>query len=655
MSDGESVRDYCLSILESGDLEAKTRPPPVSDEPGFFGSDPLAAIYIDRPARSADLTLSSGAERLPPPPQLEDPAKRATCIHRFAHHELMAVELFAWALLAWPEAPESLRRGWLAALADEQRHLGLYLERLDRLGSSLGDAPRSDYFWLHVPALWASPHGPLAFLSAMGLTLEQANLDFTLMYRDAFATVGDEASARVCQQIHDEEQGHVRLALTWLRRLKSPEQSDLEAYEASVPFPLSASRAKGRAFSADARRAAGLDDSWIEYVRNAGPKRKGNGPEPAVEEPRIFPNLGAEEGDNWRRALSHAAVAASARLFGGLFARDARFCGVDGLDAAVLPEAWSDDAQLPAWSFLPRGKKVVAWLGTDEALRIATRAGRELASPPPAVVRSVHDKAFAHRLALEEGSLHPCLREAIRVFDPEELADVHRVVESVESATARWAPELGSEFALKPRLSSSGRGRVAGRIGSFAPSEIEGAMARLARCGGFLLEPWLKRTVDLSAHYWIEMSGEIHALGTLESIVSPSGVPRGHRGCLEANGSIRAGTLFDERLQAAGLVAAEAARERGYFGACGVDAFVYSFDGESILRPLVEFNARFTLGTVALGLVERARRVGVARAPGRFEFRVDVPSVLEIRDPDSGLQSRVEFATAQRASARQRR
>jgi uncharacterized ferritin-like protein (DUF455 family) len=181
----------------------------------------------------------------------------------------MAAELFAWALLRWPALPPELRRGWLGALRDEQKHCGLYLERLHALGSRLEDHVLSDYFWKHAPALAASPHGPRAFLSAMGLTLEQANLDFSLLYRDAFRAAGDEASALVCSVVHDDEVRHVALAARWLGRLSDPEQDETQRYNESVPFPLSAARAKGRRFDVAARRRAGLGEAFIDHVRSA--------------------------------------------------------------------------------------------------------------------------------------------------------------------------------------------------------------------------------------------------------------------------------------------------------------------------------------------------------------------------------------------------
>ncbi|MGH9887746.1 MAG: DUF455 family protein [bacterium] len=269
-----TLRELCIQILACGELEAKLVPPllPEARGGGLLPDAPVGdPLVFERPARVAALALRSGSERLPRPVELGHPRARATCLARFAHHELMAVELFAWALLLWPDAPAELRRGFALALADEQRHCRMYLERLRAHGAELGDEPLSDYFWKHAEAIRAHPRGPAAFLAAIGLTLEQANLDFTLLYADGFRRGGDEASARVAEVVHADEQRHVRLAAEWLARLAPAGEDEVAAYTAAVPFPLEASRAKGRRFSADARRAAGLSESLIEHVRVARP------------------------------------------------------------------------------------------------------------------------------------------------------------------------------------------------------------------------------------------------------------------------------------------------------------------------------------------------------------------------------------------------
>jgi uncharacterized ferritin-like protein (DUF455 family) len=102
----------------------------------------------------------------------------------------------------------------------------------------------------------------------MGLTLEQANLDFTALYRDAFREAGDEASAAVCERVHRDEIGHVALAARALARL-SEDADEVARYEAAVPFPFGPDRAKGRRFEVGARRRAGLGEAFIAHVRAA--------------------------------------------------------------------------------------------------------------------------------------------------------------------------------------------------------------------------------------------------------------------------------------------------------------------------------------------------------------------------------------------------
>ncbi len=257
----------CRRILQRGDLAAKLAPLRlVAPWPGPVGDEALARDgFRPPPARGPGLEMGAGARPLPRPSALCRPEARAECLARFAHHELQAVELFAWALLRWPGLAADLRRGLVAVLGDEQRHATAYLGRLYSLGYGFGDfAPHSDYFWKHLPRLAR----PASFFAGMGLTLEQANLDFTLLYRDGFRAAGDEASARVCQAVHNDEIAHVAFAARALARL-APESEEIARYEAAVPFPLSAARAKGRRFEPGPRERAGLGAAFIEHVRCA--------------------------------------------------------------------------------------------------------------------------------------------------------------------------------------------------------------------------------------------------------------------------------------------------------------------------------------------------------------------------------------------------
>jgi uncharacterized ferritin-like protein (DUF455 family) len=266
-----SVADFARRVLEEGSLAAKLLSP--RDSAGKILDDSVRppARFVDAPARIPSLALVEGRERLPKMGELARPDARAATIARFAHHELMAVELFAWALLAFPDADRALRRAWLVALEEEQRHLSLYLDRLAAHGSTLSEHRLNGYFWKVLPVRATDGATPLVFLSAMGLTLEQANLDFTRVYEAAFRAVDDHATADVVRVVHDDEIGHVALAQRFARKIDVIARSDVERYRATVPFPLSAARAKGKQFCADARRRAGLSDEMIAHVRTARP------------------------------------------------------------------------------------------------------------------------------------------------------------------------------------------------------------------------------------------------------------------------------------------------------------------------------------------------------------------------------------------------
>jgi hypothetical protein len=193
---------------------------------------------------------------------------------------------------------------------------------------------------------------------------------------------------------------------------------------------------------------------------------------------------------------------------------------------------------------------------------------------------------------------------------------------------------------VKPRLGTSGRGRFDARDGRFDETRLRAATAALRDRGGALLEPWLERVDDLSVQLRIEPAGAVTVLGTLRLEASATGGYLGHRGEVDARGRIFSGHPRDEDLRAAAAGLASAAAGAGFHGVAGVDALTFrigrdrdpaSGGSRDLLRPVVELNARFTMGTVVAGLVRRslpAVRAALGLAPGErraFRFRLDAP------------------------------
>lgn len=266
------ARAYAVRVVTGDALADKLAPPPALDDAAL--ADPSPALRITGPGRPANLAIVPGRRaRVPPLAGMRDPQQRARILHALANHELQAIELFAWAVLAFPDAPIAFRRGLLAILADEQRHLQLYIARLAAHGMAFGDQPVTGHFWNKLDHLT----GPCEFVCAMNLTFENANLDFAGDYAEAARAAGDGATAAALEQVHADEIRHVHFGWVWLRRLAG-DRAPWRAYLAHVRPPLGPARARGARFDREARRRAGLDDDFIAALAAVAPTRPSGQP-----------------------------------------------------------------------------------------------------------------------------------------------------------------------------------------------------------------------------------------------------------------------------------------------------------------------------------------------------------------------------------------
>jgi uncharacterized ferritin-like protein (DUF455 family) len=265
-----TARDYAHAIVTSETLAGKLTPLPAD----LVLEDTGVPLRLAAPGRPANLAIASArTTRVPPLAGMRDPSQRARILHALANHELQAIELFAWALLAYPDAPLAFRRGLVAILADEQRHFALYCDRLAAHGVAFGDHPVTGHFWNKLDHLAT----PLDFVCAMGLTFENANLDFAGDYATAARACGDEATAAVLDQVHADEIGHVHFGWVWLRRFAG-DMDPWQAYLAHVRFPLGPRRARGARFDREARRRAGFDEAFIAALEATDPTRPSGEP-----------------------------------------------------------------------------------------------------------------------------------------------------------------------------------------------------------------------------------------------------------------------------------------------------------------------------------------------------------------------------------------
>jgi len=252
------IREFARRCLLSTEIDEKLLEP----ELPWTDLERGAAERVDAPGRPADLQFADRrmAPRLPSAQSLKEPAKRGLAHHVLANHELQALEVMAWALLAFPDSPGDFRVGVADVMRDEQRHTRMHIERAAKLGVRFGQYPVNGYIWQKSMSVTSV----LDYCACLPLVFEGRNLDHSLELAEQFAGVGDERSAALMRTIHRDEIQHVAFGLEWLRKLKPGQMSDWEAFESHLHWPLRAEKASGETFQREAREVAGMSKEFIE-------------------------------------------------------------------------------------------------------------------------------------------------------------------------------------------------------------------------------------------------------------------------------------------------------------------------------------------------------------------------------------------------------
>jgi uncharacterized ferritin-like protein (DUF455 family) len=257
------LRAFAERVLLSETLAEKLRPA----ETAATDAQPGSGCRPERPGRPANLQFAGRkqAPQMPHANTFPDPKKRALAHHIMANHELQALEVMAFTLLAFPDAPAEFRVGLAQIMADEQRHTRMHIERAAVLGLQFGDVPVNGYFWEKALQFTSV----LDYLAGLPLTFEGCNLDHTLEFAESFEAAGDQRSAALMRVIHRDEIEHVRFGLDWLRHLKPAEQSEWDAYVSHLHWPLRAEKSKGKTFNLGPRLAAGMSQEFLDELAKA--------------------------------------------------------------------------------------------------------------------------------------------------------------------------------------------------------------------------------------------------------------------------------------------------------------------------------------------------------------------------------------------------
>ncbi len=629
------TRDFAERILFGSSLDDKLiAPVSLSD------LAPGRPIRVpDAPGRPHGLAFP-GAERrkkapFPKTSEIDREDVRGRVLHFFANHELLALELMALVLLRFPEAPASFRRGLVETMREEQKHMQLYTRRMQESGVELGAIPVNDFFWRSL----RNVDRPLDFVAGMSLTLEQANLDYSLHFAKAFREVGDTVTADILDIVYAEEIGHVKHGVVWFERWTERSPADFDDWAALLEEPMSPARARGIGFDAEGRRRAGFSDRFIERVRLFRASR-GRPPRvwyfnPAAEYEALYgagftapqpvqrlahdlatlPMFFAAE-DDIVLVTQEPSEAFRARLAEAGITVPEFVVADDWLPeraAAAVPYRHIE-AVMP-WGLSPKSAQM------SEVFAPRTLPRNEGAPTWSAALRGLYNKALAaeqcRQLLLEAGA-----------GEAEQLPLVACSPEEVQARLQEIAATGGAFGALKACWSNSGRGLRRVQTDTQSERDLAWVARTIREQGAVVVEPWFDRVADLSLHLDVR-NGEAKRVGIRHFITD-------HRGQFRA---VRCGRLGDglsaevmrflhapggpespqKMLEAAARRVSLLSSDAGYEGPVGVDAFVYRrSDGSLAFRPLIEVNPRWTMGRLA---VELCRRIKHGRSSGLVLLR----------------------------------
>ena len=629
-----NVNEFAEQIVFGKTLEDKLLVPgKLSHGPNLRAPNVASILTPGRPG-GLQMQHDTGSNLKPPSDDcLENEQARGQLLHFLANHELLATELMALVLLKFPDAPHAFRQGVLVTLQEEQEHTRMYIRRMKECGVEFGRYPLSGQFWRIVEPM----QSPMDFVSRLSLTFEQANLDYSLHFAKVFRKIGDAETADVLQKIYEDEIGHVHHGLQWFRKWKDPEQTDWEAYQHSLDFPMSPQRARGPRgeFNREGRIQAGLTEDFVNAIEVF---RKSRGrattvrwfdPGAEAELAGEFSNRQHEQPtcvmDQLSKDLEYVLLAV-AKLDDILLVRQSPGLQFrkQFIDAGFeLPEFVKFEDQmklldrklhdLSPWAWTPKNHEIVKPL--VEIVRHSPTAWRE-------EHRELFQKSWAVerlRTWLEEGNSQSELPAGnggqLDFLCHLECAGVSVInVEQVQQNLLDFASRGFASAIFKLDLATSGRGQR--RLSCTEPldgQDLAWVEAMFRSQPLAVVEPELERVVDLSFLWHMpNHSNQPRFLGWTRPFVTAGRRYAGTKlgGSFDdCDPDLRRFLLADRcaKLQAVAQwlgprVAAEL-NQRGFTGYFGVDAFVFkNAQGELKIKPLVELNPRMTMGHIALGL-----------------------------------------------------
>jgi hypothetical protein len=233
------------------------------------------------------------------------------------------------------------------------------------------------------------------------------------------------------------------------------------------------------------------------------------------------------------------------------------------------------------------GRLFTPWGWTRTAAGEGVRAGSDVRPSDFASVARVNSKLWSHALEVEMGWALPGAR-------------VVNTAEELSEAAARACPAAGDKWVVKSPYGFAARERVLGRGPRVEGAQGAWACKRLARGEPLIFQPWLEVRREYGVVVEVSEEGAHRLLGLSDLQTNGAGTGTGY-----VLGRPPAKERLKELEEVAAVVCGRL-RAEGYAGPAGFDALEHAGG----LHPLLEVNARYTMGFVALAAERELRPAG---------------------------------------------
>lgn len=240
------------------------------------------------------------------------------------------------------------------------------------------------------------------------------------------------------------------------------------------------------------------------------------------------------------------------------------------------------------------------WGWTPSALAVGERAKAALSPPPLAVVARVNAKTYSHALERELGVADP---RAKPVASEAELT----------AHIAQTRPQTDDLWVVKHPYGVAARERILGRGPVLPAPAAVWCRRRFAAGDTLLFEPWHAVRREYGVCAFTDAAGRTTLLGVSRPLTNRAGTPIAYD---------LTPTPIPEPVRRIALHVGARLAAAGYHGPWGCDALEHAHGW----RPLLEINARWTLGFLALRVAAES-----PAPPGRWRPETPPPNTEELQ------------------------